>query len=190
MAKRDRPIGITALSIFFAAATAITLIASISLLLPGGFLEPIWRLNPRGRAGLGAIGVWAVVLFVVVGCACAVAAIGLWRGARWGYVVALIVLSINLLADIINVVSGIEPRAAIGIPIVILLLLYLRKESVRQFFDPHRPCRQNALSAREIHSNLIGRRVAFYFAASTGFTHLYAKYAGAKRLRLGQTLPS
>lgn len=31
---------------------------------------------------------------------------------------------------------------------------------------------------------------AFHFASSTDFTHLYAKYAGAKRLCLGQTLPS
>lgn len=134
MAKRNRPIGVTALSIFFMTATAITVVAAISLLLPNGFLEPIWRLNPRGRAGLGAIGAWAVVLFVVVGCACAVAAIGLWRGARWGYVAAIIVLSINLLADIINVVSRIEPRAAIGIPIVILILAYMTSQRVRHFF--------------------------------------------------------
>lgn len=134
MANRNRPIGVTALSIFFMTATAITVVAAISLLLPNGFLEPIWRLNPRGRAGLGAIGAWAVVLFVVVGCACAVAAIGLWRGARWGYVAAIIVLSINLLADIINVVSRIEPGAAIGIPIVILILAYLTRQRVRHFF--------------------------------------------------------
>ena len=136
--KKTRPKGITALSIFFMTATVITVVAAISLLFPNGFLEPIWRLNPRGRAGLGAIGVWAVILFVVVGCASAVAAIGLWRGARSGYVTAIIVLGINLFGDVINVISGIEPRAAIGIPIVILLLLYLRRESVMRFFDRRR----------------------------------------------------
>jgi hypothetical protein len=87
--SKTRLIGITALGIFFMAATVITLVASIALLLPGGFLEPLWRLNPRGRAGLGAIGIWAVVLLLAVGCACAVAAIGLRRGARWGYALGL-----------------------------------------------------------------------------------------------------
>jgi hypothetical protein len=132
--RKTRPRGVTALSIFFFAATLITIGAAISLLFPNGFLEPIWRLNPRGRAGLGAIGAWAVALLFVVGCASAVSAIGFWRGARWGYIAAIIVLSINLLGDLVNVISGVERRAAIGIPIVIVLLLYLRRESVKRYF--------------------------------------------------------
>ena len=133
--RTTRPLGVTALSIFFTVATAITFVASVSLLFPGGFLEPLWRLNPRGRAGLGAIGVWAIILFVFIGSACALAAIGLWRGVRWGYAMAIVVLSMNLLGDIVNVVSGREPRAAIGIPIVILILAYLVSQSVRDFFQ-------------------------------------------------------
>ena len=131
--KRTRPAAVTALSIFFLAATAITLVASISLLFPGGFLEPVWRLNPRGREALGAIGVWAVMLFLAVCSACALAAVGLWRGALWGYVMAIIVLSINLAGDLINVISGTEPKAAIGIPIAGLILYYLNKQRVKQF---------------------------------------------------------
>jgi hypothetical protein len=57
--QNTRPLGITPLSIFFMAATVITIVAAISLLFPNGFLEPIWRLNPRGRIGLGAIGMWS-----------------------------------------------------------------------------------------------------------------------------------
>ncbi|MEP6911839.1 MAG: DUF2127 domain-containing protein [bacterium] len=69
-----------------------------------------------------------------VGSACAIAAAGLWRGARWGYLVAIVVLSINLLGDVVNVVSGTEPRAAIGIPVVVLILAYLMSQRVRGFF--------------------------------------------------------
>lgn len=129
-----RPLGITALSLFFFAATAITLVAALSLLFPNGFFEPIWKLNPRGRAGLGAIGIWAVLLFSVVCLACAVAAVGLWRGARYGYATAMTVLTINSLADLFNVISGTEPRAIIGIPIVILILAYMLTSKVRRFF--------------------------------------------------------
>jgi hypothetical protein len=87
--KATRPLGITALSIFFAVSTAITFTAAISLLFPGSVLEPLWRLNPRGHAGLVAIGFWAVILFIIVGVACALASVGLWRGKRWGYVFAI-----------------------------------------------------------------------------------------------------
>jgi hypothetical protein len=71
----SRPFGVTTLSVFFMAATLITIVAAISLTFPDGFLEPMWKLNPRGRAGLGAIGMWAVLLFFGVGTACAVAAL-------------------------------------------------------------------------------------------------------------------
>lgn len=133
--SKTRPVGVTALSIFFLAATLITFVAAISLLFPNGFLEPIWKLNPRGRIGLGAIGLWAVFLFVIVGIACAFAALGLWQGRRSGYFAAITVLSLNLFGDLFNVISGIEPRAAVGIPIVILILVYLFRPKVRLFFS-------------------------------------------------------
>src|SRR5437016_1262715 len=56
-----RPIGITALSLFFLFGAGASFVSFISLLFPGSFLEPIWRLNPRARAGLGGMGVWAVI---------------------------------------------------------------------------------------------------------------------------------
>jgi hypothetical protein len=49
----SRPVGITTLSMFFVAAIEISLVAAISLWFPNGLLEPIWKLNPRARVGLG-----------------------------------------------------------------------------------------------------------------------------------------
>lgn len=131
--QNTRPAGVTALSVFFMIAAAITSVAAVSLIFPRSFLEPIWQLNPRGHAGLVAVGVWAVILLLSVGAACAAAAIGLWRGRRWGYVLTIVILLIHLISDIINVVSGIEPRAAIGVPIIVVILVYLRRKAVRSF---------------------------------------------------------
>ena len=131
----DRPFGISLLSIFFFAATGITLVASLSLLFSNGALEPIWRLNLRARAGLGAIGIWAVLLFFVVGVACLIAALGLWRGKRWGYFVAIVILCINGLGDLFNALSGTERRAIVGVPVVILILAYLMTRRVKLFFS-------------------------------------------------------
>ena len=130
-----RPIGISLLSIFCFAATGITLVASLSLLFPNGALEPIWRLNPRARVDLDAIGLWAVLLFFVVGVTCLIVGIGLWHGKRWGYLLAMVGLCINALGDLINALSGREPRAIVGVPIVMLILAYLLTRRVRIFFS-------------------------------------------------------
>jgi len=135
-ASRVRPVGITALSMFFWAGAFISFIAAVSLLTPGSFLEPLWRLNPRAREGFAEIGGWAILLMGAVAVACAMAAAGVWRGSRWGYWLALILLAVNLIGDIANVFLGTEPRAAVGIPIVIAILVFLLvSRRVRDFFS-------------------------------------------------------
>ena len=80
------------------------------------------------------MGTWAVVLMCAVCVSCASAAVGLWRGARWGYWLAVALLACNLLGDVANVVTGTEPRAAVGIPIVLAILAYLLSRRARYFF--------------------------------------------------------
>jgi hypothetical protein len=132
-----RPRGVTALSAFFVFGTLMSLISGIALLLPGGLLEPMWRLNPRTRDSLSSLGPWGIVLMFSVSFACAFSAAGLWRGAAWGRQLATSVLVVNLLGDVISAVSGTEPRAAIGIPIGGALVAYLWSARVREFFAQH-----------------------------------------------------
>src|SRR5438067_12991387 len=120
-----RPLGFTLLSLFFWVGVVASGLAFVSLAFPGSFLEPIWRLNPKAREGFAAMGPWAVVLMSAVCAACATAAIGLWRNTRWGYWAAVVMISGNLIGDIVNVVLGTELKAAIGIPIALAILFYL-----------------------------------------------------------------
>jgi|SRR6266853_1212818 len=132
--SETRPVGITALSIFFSFGALISFTVFVSLLFPGSFLEPMWRLNPRAREAFASVGAWAVVLMFAVCVSCALAALGLWRGARWGYRLALALLVINMLGDIANVILGTEPGAVVGVPIIIAILTYLMSRRVRRFF--------------------------------------------------------
>ena len=129
-----RPGGISALSGFFVLGTAMSLIAGVALSFPGGFLEPMWRLNPRARDGLSRLGPWAVVLMFSVSAACVFSAVGLWRGLAWGRRLATAVLVVNLLGDAVSSFSGAEPRAVIGVPIGAALVAYLWSARVREFF--------------------------------------------------------
>ncbi len=112
----------------------ISFVSAVSLLLPGSFLEPMWRLNPRAHQAFGSIGPAAIVLLACVSLACGATASGLWCGKLWGYRLSLVLLAVNLLGDIYNTVSGTEPRAVIGIPIVILILILITTAKTRAFF--------------------------------------------------------
>src|SRR5262249_32544636 len=133
--RPGRPPGVTALCVFFAAGAAIAGASCLSLLDPGGFLEPMWRLNPRARAALEGLGAWGIVLMAAVAAACATGGVRLWRGPRgWGRLLAIGVIAATLIGDAVNVALGTEPRAVFGLPIAAALLAYLLTSRVRAFF--------------------------------------------------------
>ena len=70
-----------------------------------------------------------MVLMIAVCIACIFTAVGLWRGRRWGYWLAVVILVINLGGNVVNVITGTEPRAVIGIPIVGAILALPRAET-------------------------------------------------------------
>lgn len=129
---KTRSFLVKALILLFVFGVAASLISIISLTFPGSFLEPVWKLNPRAHEWFVRLGGWSIVLMSAVFVTCLLTAIGLWRGLRWGYWLAVIMLFVNLVGDVINVIVGTDRRAIVGIPIVVLLLILLlrSKESV------------------------------------------------------------
>lgn len=131
---KARPFGVVALVTLFAIGTCASFLSAVSLTFPGSFLEPIWRLNPNARTGFSSIGAWAIVLMIGVCIACTFTAVGLWRGRRWGYWLAVVMLFVNLGGSIVNVITGREARAIIGLPIVGAILVYLLRKRTRLHF--------------------------------------------------------
>jgi len=130
----DRPAGVTALACLFAVGVLASGLSAVSLLNPGGALEPMWKLNPRARESFSRMGTWAPLLLAVVCVACAVCAYGFFLGRRWAYPLGVGGLLVNATGDIVNAALGIEPRAIVGVPIVALILWYLSSRQVRDFF--------------------------------------------------------
>ena len=129
-----RPLVVTFLIVLFAIDTVAGLFALITLMFPGSFLDVAWRVNPRAREGFTHIGGWSVLLMSAVFVACLLTAIGLWRRFEWGYWLAMVLLIVNLTGDAISVIAGKDRRAVVGIPIVLILLLYLMRRNTREHF--------------------------------------------------------
>lgn len=130
----SRPWAVTALSVFFAFGATISALAFAALALPGGFLQQMWRLNPRAREQFAQMGGWALLLMAVVSVLCTLTAHGLWRGSRFGYVLGVTMLLVSLLGDLANAVLGLEPRAWVGVPIAAVLLVVLATGRAKAFF--------------------------------------------------------
>jgi hypothetical protein len=62
---------------------------------------------------------------LAIGTACLFAAIGLWRGAFWGTRLALMILSVNIVGDIINALFRNDYRALIGLPVGAAMMFFL-----------------------------------------------------------------
>src|SRR3989441_8762767 len=143
-----RPVGLTLLTAFFVFGALMAFLAFLVLLLTGGFLEPIWRLNPEAHRALTELGAWGMLLMAAVAIACALAAIGLWIQAQWGRRLAVGILAVNLLGDVLNAVARGDLRTLIGIPIgggtVVYLLLA-------------RPRGQSEGRSRPVLQNLVAR---------------------------------
>jgi hypothetical protein len=129
-----RPAGITAIAGVFAFGVLASGVALVTLAVPGGALDLVWRVNPRGHASFVQMGIWAFPLLGAVFLACASTAFGLMTGRKWGYRAAVFMLLMNLLGSVVNTLAGDEPRAIVGVPIVALILWYLSTPAVRTYF--------------------------------------------------------
>lgn len=112
-------------AVFFAFGATMCALTIGLLIFPGSVLESLWRLNPDAHLAFQSMENWAAVLMLTVGSACLLAAIGLWRGATWGTRLALIILSANILGDLINAVFRHDYRALVGLPISAAMIAYL-----------------------------------------------------------------
>ncbi|MGH8093573.1 MAG: hypothetical protein ACREIF_08880 [Chthoniobacterales bacterium] len=116
------------LAAFFAFGACACLVTIAALLLPGSLLDAVWRLNPGARLGFQKIGpLLSVSLMLMVGAACACAAVGLAGRKSWGRNLAIGILVVNLLGDSVNALARHDPRTLIGLPIGGVLLWYLGK---------------------------------------------------------------
>jgi hypothetical protein len=125
--KSETPIGLKLLAIFFAFGTCMCALTIGLLLFPGSALDSLWRLNPEARSAFQWIGQFSILLMAIVGVACALAAIGLAKNAKWGRWLGILILAANLVGDLTNAFVRHDLRTLIGVPIAAGMIFYLAK---------------------------------------------------------------
>ena len=132
MVTKRVPLGVRLLAIFFGFGTVMCALTIVLLLFPGTVLDLAWRLNPEAQRSFQSLGTLSILLMAVVGISCGGAAIGLFRGARWGRLLALVILWVNLTGDAANAILRHDYRALIGIPIGGVMIVYLWRKTFRK----------------------------------------------------------
>ncbi|MGB9244807.1 MAG: hypothetical protein WCC03_15760 [Candidatus Acidiferrales bacterium] len=136
MVKRsDRSFGLTAMAVFLVFGAAMATLAGITLLFPGSFLDPIWRLNPEAGEQLHQLGRGIGVAFLGLGAAMVAAAIGWIKRRFWGWALAVIIIASQVLGDLVNAVRGEFWKGAVGVVIASALLVYLIRPATRGAFE-------------------------------------------------------
>ena len=112
-------------AVFFALGATMCALTIVLLLFPGTSLDSLWRLNPEAHSTFRYLGRMSVLLMFVVGTGCAFAAIGMWQGSRWGVRLALVILSVNILGDLVNALMRHDLRTLIGLPVGGAMIAFL-----------------------------------------------------------------
>uniref|UniRef100_A0A7C4BAG2 DUF7144 domain-containing protein n=1 Tax=Thermofilum pendens TaxID=2269 RepID=A0A7C4BAG2_THEPE len=124
---RQRPTGITILALLEFIGGGLTILLGIAFL----------ALGPVIAAGLpsflsvlvGALG----GVFIVMGLIGVVLGWGLWTGKGWAWWITVILQALSLLTGLAGVAMG-DPASFIGLLIAALILWYMFKPHVKDFF--------------------------------------------------------
>lgn len=112
----------------------MALLAGITLVRPGTTLDCVWALNPRAYSRLAPIGKTVGVLFLLLSGALAVAGMGWLRRKKWGWALAVIIISTQVLGDLVNALRGQVLQGFIGVLLAGAFLLYMTRPCVRAVF--------------------------------------------------------
>ena len=128
------PVALAAMGAFLVFGACMALLAGVTLAWPGTLLDRIWALNPTAHTEMAPLGRWIGVPFLFLSFMLAAAAVGWFQRRFWGWLLAVLVIAVQLLGDAVNLVRGTYLQGAAGILIAGLLLAYLLSRPVRAGF--------------------------------------------------------
>jgi hypothetical protein len=134
LAVGPKPSGFTAIGIFLFFGAVMASLAAATLLWRGTALDRVWVFNPTAYKQLAPLGRVVGILFFVLSVALIAAGIGWFRRRLWGWRLAVVIISTQVLGDVVNCVRGDWLRGGTGVIIAGALLLFLLQPRTRTTF--------------------------------------------------------
>ncbi len=154
---RHRPTGVTILGVLFVIAGAFTLLGGVATLVAIPFVanvnpnvignnelqlngqQPLLTPSEQTELAQGSGSILTVLgaLLIPLGIASLVVAYGLFKGKTWAWFVAVVLSTIGLVINAISLVTanmGAITGALVGIAINAIVLYYLSRRNVREYF--------------------------------------------------------
>jgi|SRR5580692_7303766 hypothetical protein len=126
--------GFTAMGIFLFFGASMASLAAATLLWRGTALDRLWTLNPTAYKQLAPLGRIVGIFFLLLGAALITAGIGWFRRRLWGWRLAAVIISTQVLGDVVNCARGDWLHGGTGLIIAGALLLFLLQSRIRAAF--------------------------------------------------------
>ena len=123
------------LAVFSAAAAVLLVVTGLSLLVPGGPLDAIWRVAESKHSLLLPYGGLVGAAFLLLAIIAVVASVGCYRRRRWGWAIAVAALAVNGIGDAAQIFAGRPVEGIFGVAIAAVILFWLTRKTVRDQFS-------------------------------------------------------
>jgi hypothetical protein len=109
-----KPRGFTAIGVFLFFGAVMASLAATTLLWRGTVLDRLWTLNPTAYKQLAPLGRIVGILFLALSAALTTAEIGWFQRRLWGWGLAVVISSTQVLGDVVNCARGDWLRGGTG----------------------------------------------------------------------------
>jgi uncharacterized membrane protein (DUF2068 family) len=131
----QRPKTVPIVAAFLFAATAIAVVAGVSLLFPNPLMDRLWTLNKPGEATFRSLGRVSGLPLLLIGAGTCAAAIGLVQRKKWAWWLAVVLFAINGCTDVVGlIVARSWVRSGSSVVICAAFLYSLSRRRVTQYF--------------------------------------------------------
>lgn len=127
---RQRPTGITVLALLNFIGGGLAILLGIVFIALGPYMSELTHGLPALLSLL--VGVLGIV-FLVAGLIGLVVGWGLWTGKEWSWWLTVVLEALGLVSGLAGIVMG-DPTSLIGLLIAALILWYMFKPHVKDFF--------------------------------------------------------
>ncbi len=123
------------MGVFMLFGATMAALAGVTLLWPGTFLDRAWALNPVAFKELAGYGIGIGIPFLLLSGALMFAGVGWFQRRFWGWLLAVIMISTQVLGNLLNAGLRHFAQGATGVAISGALLFYLLLPRVRGAFE-------------------------------------------------------